>query len=398
MSQPTASHRAVVAIVYRYIHQYRREFYDRLRDRLAAADVELRLVAGEPGPEDVSKGDAIEVPWARRIKNVVFPFGQREIYWQPVLSHVRDADLVIVEQASKLLVNYVLLAGRRLGGPRVAFWGQGLNVYQHRASPVGEAIKRVMSRRVDWWFAYNEMSLDVVLGLGFPPERITCVQNAIDTHALREARAGVGAAELDTARRMIGVSSANVGVYAGALYADKRIDFLIAASDLVRKTVPDYELVIIGSGSDEHTAREAAVTRPWLHVLGARFGREKVHIMALAKALLLPGLVGLGILDGFALELPLVTTSGPYHGHEIDYLDPGENGLMVKDWRDPREYADAIVAVMTDDDLLERLRSGCRDARERYTVETMVERFANGVLLALSAPRGNGSWALEAHQ
>jgi glycosyltransferase involved in cell wall biosynthesis len=396
MSQPAASHRPVVAIVYRYVHQYRREFYDRLRDRLAAADVELRLIAGEPGPEDASKGDAIEVPWARAIDNVVVPFGQREIYWQPVFRHVRDADLVIVEQASKLLVNYLLIAARRFGGPRVAFWGQGLNVYRHRASPMGEAVKRVMSRRVDWWFAYNEMSLDVVLGLGFPPERITCVQNSIDTHALRAARAGVGAAELDDVRAAIGVASRNVGVYAGALYADKRIDFLIAASDLVRQRVADFELVIIGSGSDEHTAREAAVTRPWLHVLGARFGKEKVHIMALAKALLLPGLVGLGILDGFALELPLITTSGPYHGHEIDYLDPDENGLIVADWRNPHAYAEAIAAVMTDDDLLERLRAGCREARERYTVETMVERFANGVLLALSAPRGSGAWAFEA--
>lgn len=395
MSQPAASRRPVVAIVYRYVHQYRREFYDLLRDRLDAAGVDLRLVAGEPGPEDIRKGDAIDVPWARRVKNVVLPFGDKEIYWQPVLRHVRDADLVVVEQASKLLVNYLLLAGRRLGGPRVAFWGQGRNVFQDRASPFGESVKRVMSRRVDWWFAYNEMSLDVVLGLGFPPERITCVQNAIDTHALREARAGLGASELEQARRAVGVKSANVGVYAGALYADKRIGFLIAASDLVRRQVPDYELVIIGSGSDEDTAREAAASRPWLHVMGARFGREKVRMMALAKALLLPGLVGVGILDGFALELPLVTTSGPYHGHEIDYLDPGENGLMVDDWRDPQEYASAIATVMTDNALLERLRKGCRDARERYTVETMVERFANGVLLALSAPRGNGAWSLE---
>lgn len=385
MSPPIATRRPAVAIVYRYIHQYRREFYTLLRDLLEARGIEFRLVAGDPGPKDVTKGDAIDLPWARRIHNRVLPVAGREMYWQPCLREVRDCDLVILEQASKLLVNYVLLAGRPLGGPRVAFWGHGHNIQRHLASPAGEAVKRVLSRRVDWWFAYNEMSVDVVLSLGFPPEHITCVQNAIDTRALRETRDAIGADALEGVRRDLAVSSRNVGVFAGALYPDKRLEFLVAACDQVREVVLDFELIVIGGGSDEAVVREAAATRPWLHFVGARFGEEKVRIMALGKALLLPGLVGLGILDGFALELPLVTTMVPFHSHEIDYLDPGINGLIVDEWRDPAPYAEAIAKLMLDDELLERLRAGCREARARYTVEAMAERFAHGVMLALAA-------------
>jgi hypothetical protein len=48
-----------------------------------------------------------------------------EAVWQPVLSATRKADLVIVDQASRLLVNYVLLARQRFGGPSIALWGMG---------------------------------------------------------------------------------------------------------------------------------------------------------------------------------------------------------------------------------------------------------------------------------
>ena len=148
----------------------------------------------------------------------------------------RGADMVIVEQASRLLLNYALLLGREPGGPRVAFWGQGRNVLPHRASPAGEAVKRVVSRRVDWWFAYNERSVDVVRELGFAPYRITCVQNAIDTRTLARLRAGdePRTSSRRLARRGLASSSGHVGVFAGACTPTSGSTFLVEASDLVR--------------------------------------------------------------------------------------------------------------------------------------------------------------------
>jgi hypothetical protein len=36
-------------------------------------------------------------------------------------------------------------------------------------------------RSVDWWFAYNDLSRDTIVSLGFPPGRVTSVNNTIDT-------------------------------------------------------------------------------------------------------------------------------------------------------------------------------------------------------------------------
>lgn len=382
--RPAAERRPVVAVVFRYVHHYRAPFYELLRSTLAERGIELRLVAGDPGPRDAAKRDAVELPWATYVRNRHVTFAGRELVWQPALRHVWGADLVIVEQASRLLLTYVLLLGRGVGGPRIAFWGHGRNVQPHRASALGEAVKRFVSARVDWWFAYNERSVGTVRSLGVAPYRITLVQNAHDTRGLVEMRASLGPDEVAAARMRVGVASDHVAVFVGALYEDKRLDFLVAAADLVRARVPDFELIVIGTGPLAADAEAAASRRPWLHYAGALYGRQKVAVMSLARCLALPGLVGLAILDGFALELPLVTCQVPYHSDEVTYLRDGVNGVMVRDADDVAAYADALARLMVDDEALARLREGCREAAGKYTVEAMVRNFAEGVVGALN--------------
>lgn len=148
--------------------------------------------------------------------------------------------------------------------------------------------------------------------------------------------------------------------------------------------MPDFELLVIGAGPQEGLVAAAARERPWLHVAGPLFGRDKVAAMSLGRCLALPGLVGLAILDGFALGLPLVTCDVPSHSDEVHYLEDGVNGIMVREAGDPSAYAAALARLMTDDALLARLRERCATAAERYTVEAMVANFANGVLGALN--------------
>jgi glycosyltransferase involved in cell wall biosynthesis len=97
----------------------------------------------------------------------------------------------------------------------------------------------------------------------------------------------------------------------------------------------------------------------------------------------MPGLIGLGILDTFALETPLITTDVPIHSPEIEYLQSGVNGVMVEDSMNPRSYANAVVHLLENEEMRQKLISGCQSARNMYTIENMVERFAQGVIKAL---------------
>jgi hypothetical protein len=96
-----------VVIIYKYISQYRRPFFEQLRDRLMLMNIELVLVYGSPGPIDSKKQDAIDIEWGKKVNNRVFSVAKRELYWQPILPYLKGADLVIVEQANKLLINYL---------------------------------------------------------------------------------------------------------------------------------------------------------------------------------------------------------------------------------------------------------------------------------------------------
>ncbi len=226
---------------------------------------------------------------------------------------MRRGDLVIVEQASKLLVNYILFALHLTGFIRLGMWGHGRTVRARRSSALGEALKNAISRHVSWWFAYNERSAAFVRELGFPDDRITRLQNAIDTKALVAAAAAVTPGRLDEARRQLGVGGRHVCIYVGAMYEDKRIRFSSRRVAWFASSSLTSRCCSWATGRTARLVRGAAARDEWMHYLGPRFGDDRVPYMLLAALSLMPGGVGLGVLDSFALGVPLVTTSGPRH-------------------------------------------------------------------------------------
>jgi glycosyltransferase involved in cell wall biosynthesis len=105
---------------------------------------------------------------------------------------------------------------------------------------------------------------------------------------------------------------------------------------------------------------------------------------AVSKVLLMPGLVGLVIVDSFALGVPIITTEYPYHSPEIDYLKNGVNGLMIECGESPAVYADAVARLLTSPDLLSALRRGALASAADHTIEAMASNFANGIKNALA--------------
>jgi glycosyltransferase involved in cell wall biosynthesis len=374
-----------VVILQRGISRHRVSFYEHLRSALAERDVELVVVQGHFAPWDQSKRDLATLPWAQVVRNRVLRIGSKELYWQPVLSYLKGVDLVIAEQANRLLINYLLQATRRLRGQQFAFWGHGRDFQTDSPGGLSERLKNAYTRHADWWFAYTELSARRVTEAGMSVERITVVQNAADTDVLQAAVAGLTHDDLEQARQESGIQSERAAVYCGGLYGHKRIDFMLDSARRVREQVSDFEFLVIGAGPEAAKIEAKARQWPWLRFVGPRFGAARVPLMKLARLQYMPGLVGLGIVDSFVLGVPLITTDIPIHSPEICYLENGANGLITAD--EPQAYADAVSQLLVDDAKLSILRNGCRDAAARYTVENMVANFADGVLSCLENPR-----------
>lgn len=375
-----------VVFVTRVLAHYRLPFHAQLRDRLNKSDIRYRvLYSAAPSDDDDMVGPA-SLDWAEPV---------RATYWgkacfQHVLRQVHGAELVIIGQENRLLVNYLLHAWRWFAGPPLAYFGHGRNMQSRNLDALSERFKRLWINQVDWWFAYTARCAEVVTSAGFPPERITVFNNAVDTKNLA-LEALAAQPTLAALRQKRFENSAAIGVFTGTLHQFKRVPFLIEAADLIREKIPQFQLLVIGGGIESETLRSASRDRPWLHITGPLHGREKVELMALASVYMMPGLVGLGILDAFALGLPVITTRLPYHSPEIDYLEDGINGLMVDDPESVLAYAEAVVSVLEDRALASRLRVGALASARDFTIEAMVDCFAAGVISALAANHASKS-------
>jgi glycosyltransferase involved in cell wall biosynthesis len=357
-----------VSIVQQVLPQYRVTFFDGLRQNLAADDIRLRLLHGHSGPGSGTKGDERELAWAEPSTVRIVPMpGGRSIVWQPVGRATRTSDLVVLEYAGRHLGTWPLLARRAQRQPRVAFWGHGANLQATRTDMASEAIKRWASRRADWWFAYTEGSADRVAAHGFPRERITVVNNTIETHP-----------HADPPER-----EPLTCVYVGALYDLKRIEFLLEAGFRLAELVPGFRLLVLGGGTERHLVEDAARRAPWLDFRGPTFDEEKARALASSALMLMPGLVGLAIVDAFAFGCPLVTTDQAFHSPEVEYLRDGENGVMLPRHTTPTEYAQAVARLLRDPEGLVRLRAGCARSAQELSMTSMIQRFGHGVRQAL---------------
>jgi glycosyltransferase involved in cell wall biosynthesis len=366
-----------VLIIQRRMTHYRLPLFNLMREKLRAAGVDLGVVYGDPLPEEKLKNDAGELPWSVHVPCRYWLNGR--LCWQNAMPVASNANLVIVTQENRLLFNYVrpILKRDRLW----AFWGHGRNFQSATRNSWKERFKRWLARHVDWWFAYTSLSAEAVVESGFPLEKVTVLNNAIDTAGLAAQLASVSPEEVERARRGYGIGPGPVGLSLASLHADKRLDFLLDTARRIRARVPDFRLVLVGDGPQRDLVRRAAEAEDWIHWLGARSGREKALVLSMSSLMLNPGMVGLSILDALVAGVPMVTTAYPHHSPEIAYLHSGLNGLVTED--DPEAFADGVVRLLGQPAELEAMRAACLESAGAYTIERMAENFCSGILACL---------------
>jgi len=365
-----------VIILYRFLPQYRIEFYNGLKTELAKENVNLHLVYGKTNKVEALRNDEVEIEWANYVPNRSMRIGSLELLWQPVLSYLKNKDMIIVEGANKLLLNYILMYSRHFSKFKLGVWGHGRNL-QIKKSSFKNKFKNIFLKKCDCYFAYTEGVKRFLLSENFSENKIVVVQNAIDTKPLKAQYAIVDESETEALKNGLNVTGTNIGVFCSGMYPEKRIDFILDVCYKVKKHVPDFHMIFIGSGIDAVKVESAAKQNDWIHYVGPKFGKERVPYFKIASIQLMPGLVGLGVLDSFVLEAPLFTTEFEFHSPEIEYLENGVNGVMTKNTFE--DYSNTIIQTLQTrkyDDLIE----GCRISSEKYTMEKMIENFKNGIL------------------
>ncbi len=373
----------VVILQYRLLH-YRTALFDQLRTACAAWDIELHLVHGQASPRESVKKDEGTLPWAHKVRNIIWEAGERDILWQPYPAELRDADLIIFMQESRILSNYPWLLSRLWSSRKIAYWGHGANFQSDAPHGLRERWKALLLTKVDWWFAYTQMTVELLRTAGYPLQRITSLDNAIDTQGFKNDLAAWSDADIHAEKARLGITvDAPVAIFCGSLYPDKRLELLVSAADLIQREIPNFALVVMGDGPSMPQMREAAATRPWMHLLGVTKGSQKALYFRMGDVMLNPGLVGLHIVDAFCAGLIMATTRTARHSPEIAYLSEDENGIYGGDT--PEAYSHAVLNVVRDPARLAVMKQAALAASERYTLQNMVNNFVDGIKAALNA-------------
>ncbi|WKJ91184.1 glycosyltransferase family 4 protein [Methylomonas montana] len=377
----TESDRPRVLIVQPVVPHYRVKLYELLYQRLQQVGIELQVAYGTPNAQQSAKRDLVDLPESigLKVKNYWF-FGDKVLY-QPIFGRALSADLVIVLNANGHVLNYLIAIAGLLGRRNLAFWVWWPSL---RANPGSfkERIRRQLTRAGNWWFAYTSGTRNHLLLDGIPGEQITVLNNSVDVAGFRAMLTAITEAELHNFAKRLGISiGAPIGLFCGGLYDEKHLEFLFEAVKLIQADRPDFHLLVLGDGVRRDLVSRAAASDHRIHYLGPCFAKEKALCFRLAKAFLCPGLVGLAILDAFTAGLPLITTDIPIHSPEIEYLDDGVNGLLIAN--DSRAYANAIISLLKTKSELRRLSNGALASSRQYSIESMANRYAEGIIASL---------------
>jgi L-malate glycosyltransferase len=372
-----------VLFLLEWLPQYRVDFFQLLREALEARSIRLDVGYGRPLGETASLGDSRSLPWGQDVPTRRIAVGRRHLVSQQWRSVSAGADLVVVNEGARLTANYMLLGRQLARGKRVAFWGHGANLDAYGRSPGTEHLKKVLYRLPHWWFAYTDGSSARIRSTGFPAGRVTVVNNSTASRRLREEVRDAGQTKNPWNDELGGK---RVGLFLGSLRETRRLPFLLEAADSVAKAVPDFALVVAGDGPERGKVEAMARGRSHVHVVGRVDGARRASLLEAAEMMLLPGHIGLNLLDGFVAGLPTVTTRVPQHAPEVEYLVDGVNGAMLPSCSSPSSYAAEVVALLRDLETLQRLSAKALEAGGLYTEEGMVSRFAAGIEAALDAP------------
>lgn len=365
-----------VLFVYKFLPHYRLDFFEQLKNKLLEDNIELHLIYGKSTNNDVLKKDEVDIEWAKHIPNRTIKIGKIELIHQPVLKYLTDKDLVIVQPENKLLLTYYLIFGRHFMKFKLGFWSHGRNVQKSENSWQNK-LHNLYLRSCDWWFAYTISVKDYLLKHNFPEKKITNVQNAINTSDIHDDYLNITKAKINQLKSETGIEGNKVAIFCGGMYPEKRIKFILDACFTIQKEIPEFHMIFIGGGIDAKLVEDAAQHNSWIHYVGPKFGIDRLTYFKLSCIQLMPGAVGLGVLDSFALMTPIVTTDIPFHGPEVDYIENGKNGIKTNNTLE--DYSNTVIELLKKDlyiDLIE----GCKISSKKYTLEKMVQNFKCGIL------------------
>lgn len=165
-------------------------------------------------------------------------------------------------------------------------------------------------------------------------------------------------------------------LYVGRLDREKNLVFLLDAFARIAAAHPTVRLALVGRGTQEHALQAIAAARPSaerVHFVGGVAPADVVRYYQAADLFVFASTTetqGLAVLEAMAAGLPVVAVRAS--GVEEAIVD-GVTGLLVPE--DAAAFAAAVIEVMEDGGLAEKLATGGREGAQRFAAPAQADRL-----------------------
>lgn len=256
-------------------------------------------------------------------------------------------------------------------------------------TPARLRVHRLACRFADCVLVNAAAVRDWLVGQGYDASKIRIIRNGIDLSRFAQVR------RTEALRHELGLpEKAPLVVVLARLVPHKGIESFLEAAAIVKTRCPDARFLIVGdvfaASSRDGTFQQDVAYRDSLRRQADRLGlganliftgyRSDIpQLLAHAAVSVLPSVGGEGLpnalLESMAAGVPVIATRVGGSAEVIER--DGVDGLLVAP-RDPAGMAEAICAVLTDEDLARRLgHDAQRRVTQNFSLERMVQETEN---------------------
>lgn len=300
----------------------------------------------------------------------------RTVYSGPILPGLIrgmdkiEADVVCASSFPLMHMHYAAMAARRLGVPLVLHGG----LHPQDAWGFDRKIIYRAIEKADAYIANTNYERDFLLGKNIDGRKIHVVGVGTDP----EKYAGATGAGI---RERYGLADHPVIAFVGQQGGHKGIETLLKAMPFVWRQAPEARLMIAGSRTKYAEFLDAIIDgftpeqRAKITTIDNFKEDEKPEIIAAGDIFASPsGFESFGItyLEAWAAGKPVI---GCRSGAVPSVISDGFNGILV-DYKDHRELAGALLELIFDKDLRQRLAGeGRKHVLKNYTWEIIAKKF-----------------------
>lgn len=268
-------------------------------------------------------------------------------------------------------------------------WGHG---YSKRESPWRARLRQLPARLADVLLFYSDApARTYVEKYGFKQSRVAVARNSLDQSIMEAARIAwlSDPSGLTAFRETNGLAGRPTILFCSRLDRANRVDLLIMATAIIKRTISDVRVVVIGAGEAESELRHLAQKLELVDnvvFLGAIYDEMGLAPWFLsADVFCYPENIGLSLLHAFGYGLPVVTSDKlDTQNPEIEALRTFNNGVLYRHG-DHVSLSNALSELLTNRPFRERLsRAAQHTVREDFSLERMVDGFERAIKLSVN--------------